>query len=283
MKRFNILSIILVISLCWVQTLSAQQVLKILAIGNSFSVDAAESYVDDLAKADGVQLIIGNMYIGGCSLERHWLNAEKDSEAYTYRKIVNGDTTVIAKQKLKTAIQDEDWDYITFQQASTYSGLIDSYFPYLPNLLAYTKDLTTNPKVQFAIHQTWAYAANSKHKGFVNYNNDQMQMYQAIVSTGKEAAKKVGIKLIIPAGTAIQNGRTSFVGDKFTRDGYHLSLGLGRFTAACTWYEFFLKKPVMKNTYIPPGVSQEQAMVAKKAAHLAVKKPFKVTSMEKKK
>lgn len=283
MKRFNILSIILVISLCWVQTLSAQQALKILAIGNSFSVDAAESYVDDLAKADGVQLIIGNMYIGGCSLERHWLNAEKDSEAYTYRKIVNGDTTVIAKQKLKTAIQDEDWDYITFQQASTYSGLIDSYFPYLPNLLAYTKDLTTNPKVQFAIHQTWAYAANSKHKGFVNYNNDQMQMYQAIVSTGKEAAKKVGIKLIIPAGTAIQNGRTSFVGDKFTRDGYHLSLGLGRFTAACTWYEFFLKKPVMKNTYIPPGVSQEQAMVAKKAAHLAVKKPFKVTSMEKKK
>lgn len=283
MKRFNILNVILVISLCWVQTLSAQQVLKILAIGNSFSVDAAESYVDDLAKADGIQLIIGNMYIGGCSLERHWLNAEKDSEAYTYRKIVNGDTTVVAKQKLKTAIQDEEWDYITFQQASTYSGLIDSYFPYLPNLLAYTKDLTTNPKVQFAIHQTWAYAANSKHKGFVNYNNDQMQMYQAIVSTGKEAAKKVGIKLIIPAGTAIQNGRTSFVGDKFTRDGYHLSLGLGRFTAACTWYEFFLKKPVMKNTYIPPGVSPEEALVAKRAAHLAVKKPFKVSSMEKKK
>jgi hypothetical protein len=39
----------------------------------------------------------------------------------------------------------------------------------------------------------------------------------------------------------------------------------------------------MKNTYIPPGVSPEEALVAKRAAHLAVKKPFKVSSMEKKK
>lgn len=283
MKKTNTFIILLIISFCWLQVVNAQQIIKILAIGNSFSTDAAESYVDDLAKADGVQLIIANMYIGGCSLERHWLNAEKDSAAYSYRKIVNGDTTIVAKQKLKTAIQDENWDYITFQQASPFSGLTDSYFPYLPNLLTYTKELTTNPKVQFAFHQTWAYAADSKHKGFANYNNDQMQMYQAIVSTVKEAVQKAGIKLVIPSGTAIQNGRTSFVGDKFTRDGYHLSLGLGRFTAACTWYEFFLKKPVMKNTYIPPGVSQEEALVAKKAAHLAVKKPFKVTSMEKKK
>jgi hypothetical protein len=282
MKKTNTFTILLIISLCWLQAVNAQQVVKILAIGNSFSQDAAESYVDDLAKADGVQLIIANMYIGGCSLERHWLNAEKDSAAYSYRKIVNGDTTVVAKQKLKTAILDENWDYITFQQASPFSGLKDSYFPYLPNLLTYTKNLATNPKVQFAFHQTWAYASDSKHKGFANYNNDQMQMYQAIVSSVKEAAKKTGIKLVIPAGTAIQNGRTSFVGDKFTRDGYHLSLGLGRFTAACTWYEFFLKRPVMKNPYVPTGVSPKEAQIAKEAAHLAVKKPFKVTSMDKK-
>ena len=282
-KISRILALTILVAFSWVQTLTAQQVVKILAIGNSFSVDAAESYVDDLAKADGVQLIIANMHIGGCNLQRHWLNAERDSAAYSYRKIVNGDTTVVAKQKLKTAIQDEDWDYITFQQVSSLSGLIDSYFPYLPNLLTYTKELATNPKVQFAFHQIWAYAADSKHKGFANYNNDQMQMYQAIVSTVKEAVKKTGIKLVVPSGTAIQNGRTSFVGDNFTRDGYHLSLGLGRFTAACTWYEFFLKKPVMKNTYIPPGVTKEEAMVAKKAAHLAVKRPFKVSSMADKK
>jgi len=37
-------------------------VIKILAIGNSFSEDAVESYVDDLANADNVQVVIGNMF-----------------------------------------------------------------------------------------------------------------------------------------------------------------------------------------------------------------------------
>lgn len=274
---------LLIISLCYLglsYLVSGQEVIKILAIGNSFSQDAAESYVDDLAKADGVQLIIANMYIGGCRLETHWINAERDSAAYSYRKIVNGDTTIVAKQKLSTAILDENWDYITFQQASPYSGLIDSYFPYLTNLLSYTKQHATNPDVQFAFHQTWAYAANSKQSAFKNYNNDQLQMYQAIVKTVGAAVKKAGINIVIPSGTAIQNVRTSFVGDSLCRDGYHLSLGLGRFTAACTWYETLLKRKVTKNSFVPYGVTPEEAKVAKNAAHYAVKQPYKVTEMK---
>lgn len=259
----------------------AGQIIKILAIGNSFSTDAAESYVDDLAKADGVELIIANMYIGGCSLERHWNNAEMDLPAYSYRKITNGDTVVVEKQKMVTAIQDENWDYITFQQASPLSGKVDSYFPYLPNLLAYTKQYATNPRVQFAFHQTWAYASNSKNKAFGNYNKDQLFMYQSIVASVKEAVKKTGIKIVIPSGTAIQNGRTSFVGDNFTRDGYHLSLGLGRFTAACVWYELFLRRPVTKSSFVPEGVTPEEAAMAKQAAHNAVKRPFRITPFKK--
>jgi hypothetical protein len=280
-NHFKLLLVCFILSLCLNSKANGQEVIKILAIGNSFSQDAAESYVDDLAKADGVQLIIANMYIGGCRLETHWKNAERDSAAYSYRKIINGDTTVVAKQKLSAAIQDEDWDYITFQQASPYSGLIDSYFPYLPNLLSYSKQIATNPDVQFAFHQTWAYAANSNHGGFKNYNNDQQQMYQAIVNTVRAAVKKAGIDIVIPSGTAIQNGRTSFAGDNFCRDGYHLSLGLGRFTAACTWYETLLKRKVTKNSFIPSGVTIEEAKVAKYAAHYAVKKPFEVTVMKK--
>lgn len=280
-NRFILLLAYIFISVLFFSYANGQKIVKILAIGNSFSQDAAESYVDDLAKADGVQLIIANMYIGGCSLERHWKNAEGDSAAYSYRKIVNGDTTIVAKQRLSAAIQDENWDYITFQQASPYSGIIDSYFPYLTNLLGYTKQLATNRKVKFAFHQTWAYAANSKHTGFKSYNNDQQQMYQAIMNAVEIAVKKAGINIVIPAGTAIQNGRTSAIGDNFCRDGYHLSLGVGRFTAACTWYETLLKRNVMKNSFIPAGVTPEEARVAKNAAHFAVKQPYKVTEMKK--
>jgi len=259
----------------------AGQVVKILAIGNSFSTDAAESYVDDLAKADGVELIIANMYIGGCSLERHWNNAENDLPAYSYRKIINGDTVVVENQNLVTAIRDESWDYITFQQASPLSGKIESYFPYLTNLMTYTKQYATNPHVQFAFHQTWAYAADSKNPAFENYKKDQLFMYESIVASVKEAVKRTGIKIVIPAGTAIQNGRTSFVGDKFTRDGYHLSPGLGRFTAACVWYEMLLKRPVLKNAFVPAGVTPQEAAMAKRAAHNAVKRPFRITPFKK--
>lgn len=256
---------------------SGQETIRILAIGNSFSQDAAESYVDDLAKADGVKLIIANMYIGGCSLETHWKNAEADLPAYSYRKITDGDTIVTEHQKLITAIRDEKWDYITFQQVSSLSGIPESYFPCLTNLTAYVRKNGTNPKVKFAFHQTWAYQGNSSHQGFANYGNDQQKMYEAIVNTVFRNAKKAGISIVIPSGTAIQNGRTSFVGDHFCRDGYHLSLTVGRYTAACTWYEKLLKRPVTGNKFIPAGMTAEEARMAQLAAHQAIKQPKTVS------
>ena len=48
--------------------------LKVLAIGNSFSEDAVEQHLSGLARAEGLNVIICNMYIGGCSFERHVKN-----------------------------------------------------------------------------------------------------------------------------------------------------------------------------------------------------------------
>jgi len=259
--------------------LRAQEVIRILAIGNSFSQDAAESYLDDLAKADGVRLIVGNMYIGGCSLETHWNNALSNAAAYSYRKITEGDTVVVASQTLSAGITDENWDIITFQQVSQYSGLLSTYFPYLTNLVQHVKSLATNPEVRFALHQTWAYASNSTHSGFVNYNNNQEQMYRAIVETVNSAASQVDIDIVIPAGTAIQNARTSYIGDNFCRDGYHLSYGIGRYTAACTWFEKLLNRAVVGNTYKPVGMSDKEVEIAQFAAHYAVTKPNDTTSL----
>jgi len=272
---------VLLFVLIWscLTSVSGQNVIKILAIGNSFSEDAAESYVDDLAKADNVQLIIANMYIGGCSLEKHWNNASANSAAYSYRKIVNGEKITVENKTLQDAISDESWDYITFQQVSQYSGRYNSYFPYLTNLLSYVKDLATNPNVQFCLHSTWAYSSNSTHSEYDYYQKNQMIMNDSIVDVTNKVADKVGIKIIIPAGTAIQNGRSSYIGDNFNRDGYHLSLGLGRYTAACTWYEKLTGKSVIDNTFIPTDVSIGESKVAQTAAHNAVLHPDRVSSM----
>ena len=48
--------------------------IKLLAIGNSFSVDALQ-YFYQIASSLGIERIeIGNLYIGSCSLERHLKN-----------------------------------------------------------------------------------------------------------------------------------------------------------------------------------------------------------------
>ena len=55
-------------------------------------------------------------------------------------------------------------------------------------------------------------------------------------------------------GTAIQNARTSFVGDHMNRDGYHLDLKIGRYTAACTWFEKIFERNVVGNPYYPEAL-----------------------------
>lgn len=256
------------------------ETIKVLAIGNSFSEDAVENYLYNIGKADGIEFVIGNLFIGGCNLETHWNNADKNNASYDYRKIVNGVKTSKGNTTLETGVTDEDWDYISFQQASPNSGQYDTFFPYLTNLLAYVKTKATNPNAKYIFHSTWAYQQNSTHSGFANYNKDQMTMFNAIVDASNRAATEVGINIVVPAGTAIQNARTSFLGDNLCRDGYHLDYNIGRFTAACTWYEKLTGKNILNNSYAPASITDINIEVAHKSAHSAVQTPLKVTNID---
>lgn len=255
-------------------------VIKVLAIGNSFSQDALEYYLDDLARAAGIKVVIGNLYIGGATLARHWENAQSDSAAYDYRKIdTSGKKTNTKHTKLKDALRDEDWDFISFQQASSFSGQYQTFQASLPQLFAYVQEHVTDPDTEYVLHQTWAYEQTSTHKGFAYYNNDQLTMYKALVQSIRKAMQLGPFDRLVPAGTAIQNGRTSFIGDHFCRDGYHLDPLVGRYTAACAWFETLFGRPVIGNTFIPEGLPLKQAEVAQQAAHQAVLHPDEVTNL----
>ncbi len=259
--------------------LFAKQI-KLLTIGNSFSEDAVENYLYDLAKANGDTIVIGNMYIGGCSLERHYKNSQTNSTDYEYRKITaDGKTTKTPGFTLKEAFDDEQWDYVSFQQVSVNSGIYDTYFPYIDSLVVFAKKSIQNPGLKTILHVTWAYAQDAAHSGFVNYGRDQMRMFNAIVETTQRVAKKIGTDMIVPAGTAIQNGRTSSLGDTFCRDGYHLELTYGRYTAACTWFEKLFGISAIGSKYFPNTITPFQAKVAQYAAHYACRNPLGVTSL----
>lgn len=277
MKQIHLLLILC----CLVLNLSAQRTIRVLAIGNSFSADALENYLYDLGKNQDVTFIIGNLYIGGSSLETHWNNSTTNKASYSYRKInALGVQTTTAGTTLLQGIKDEAWDYISVQQNSGNSGIVTTYFPYLTDLLTFVKSNVTNPAVKYIFHQTWAYAGNSTHADFTKYEKNQEKMYNAIVNTVIQATDQVGINIVVPAGTAIQNGRTSILGDTFCRDGYHLDMGVGRFTASCTWYEILTGFSAVDNTFRPASLTQTEARIAKEAAHYAVLQPHSTTKIE---
>ena len=280
MKQYKIVVICMCILLLLAGGVYAQQkTVRILAIGNSFSQDAVEQYLHELAEAEGISTIIGNMFIGGCSLERHVKNARDNAPAYAYRKIgTDGKKREKGKMSLEAVLADEAWDYVSLQQASPFLGMYETYEASLPELIEYVKARLPK-KTKLMLHQTWAYASTSKHSGFKNYNCNQLTMYQAIADAVKKAAKANKIKIVIPSGTAIQNARTSFIGDHLNRDGYHLDVKIGRYTAACTWFERIFKHNVVGNPYAPEGLDEVRKAVAQKAAHAAVKHPYKVTEL----
>jgi len=88
-KKFRLFFIVLLItspSVMLGQSVN-NDTLRVLAIGNSFSQDAIEQNLHELADAAGKHIIIGNLYIGGAPLSLHWKNIQGDKNAYSYRKI----------------------------------------------------------------------------------------------------------------------------------------------------------------------------------------------------
>jgi hypothetical protein len=258
-------------------TVTERGTVKILGLGNSFLQNAVEQNLYELAKAEGIDLIIGSMTIGGCSMDRHWSNISGNKADYSYLKIEGESRTRVPGKAISSVIKEEDWDYISIQQVSGYSGIFSSYGN-LTNIMDYLRQNVTNPDVEFILHQTWAYAENATHTDFPKYDRDQMKMYSAIVETVNSVTKTEKMDVIIPAGTAIQNGRTSYIGDNFTKDGYHLN-SIGMFTAACTWFEKLFGVDVRNNSYRPTSVSTSEAYVAREAAYFAVQDPDKVTEL----
>ena len=109
---------------------SKGRTLRILALGNSFSVDGFH-YLYQMAESAGYDVVIGNLYASACSLSTHWKNAEQDLEAYTYYKIsdeTDGAWGSAREVSIAQALQDEQWDVVTLQQASAVSGVSDSYY-----------------------------------------------------------------------------------------------------------------------------------------------------------
>ena len=98
--------------------------LRILGIGNSFTDDGM-MYLPQLLEAAGIRnVVLGRLYIGGCSLERHCREYIGSTPAYIYYKSTsNRWETISKKATLLDGLTDERWDVVVLQQASGKSGM----------------------------------------------------------------------------------------------------------------------------------------------------------------
>lgn len=201
--------------------------MNILAIGNSFSQDATR-YLYDLAKAAGKDVTVVNLYIGGCSLSRHYRNMLSEERAYQLE--YNGHRTGFMVS-LKEALLNRDWDIVTVQQASHYSTNHDTYQPYLNELAAYIRRCA--PKAKMYMHETWAYEQDSARLNTMMGYQDFRDMYRDLHAAYEQAAKDINAEGIIPCGTLLM--ALADQGYTVHRDTFHASYGLGRYALALMW------------------------------------------------
>ena len=233
--------------------------MNVLSIGNSFSQDA-QRYLHQIAKADGVELNCFNLYIGGCTLSRHYRNMMTEAKAYTLE--MNGKSTGFFVS-LKEALLNRDWDVVTIQQASHKSTDYQNYLPYLNKLADYVRLMV--PKAKIIIHQTWAYAPESPRFGTTLKFTNPNQMYIALKDAYGKAASDINADFIIPSGELFQKLLNNGV-EKLHRDCHHASLGLGRYALGLLWYRMLTGNSVENNAFsdFDEEVSDIQIKTAKK-------------------
>ena len=216
--------------------------MNILAIGNSFSEDATR-YLYGIARADGVNINVFNLCIGGCPLDSHYRNMLSGERAYELQ--VNGHKSEF-RVSLKEGLLNRSWDIITIQQVSNRACIKESYQPYATALVKFIRECAPKAKIYF--QQTWGYETGSprlvNEMGYATFRD----MQNDVTAAYAEAADVTGADGIIPSGemlgALLDNGIA-----KVHRDTSHASLGLGRYALALLWYKTLIGKSVVGNTF----------------------------------
>ncbi|MBQ7338256.1 MAG: DUF4886 domain-containing protein [Clostridia bacterium] len=216
--------------------------MNILAIGNSFSEDATR-YLHGIARAGEVDLAVANLYIGGCSLERHYQNMLTGGRAYELQ--YNGQLTHFAVS-LAEALDNRPWDVVTLQQASHFSFDAATYQPYVGRLAAYIRERV--PSARLFLHQTWAYEEGSERLLRVAGYARAADMLADVTKAYAQIATQVDADGIIPSGELLGRLAAAGVGP-LHRDTFHASLGLGRYAMGLLWYRVLCHKPVADNAF----------------------------------
>ena len=265
-----------------------QEKIKVLMVGNSFSVQMVSS-MPPIANDLGLELDVCSLYIGGCSLERHWKNVcALTSMPYSVtRAVTDGTKHKAFMGNIPSVLASEKWDVVTIQQASHFSWKSETYHPWGDNLVKYIREKA--PQARIVVHETWSYTPWDKR--LAKWGIDQNEMYDKLHVAYGAFAKQYGLE-VIPTGTAVQLVRkelpvkyaeNSLGGDvvgsaKFVEtdgkwkpkgDVFHMGSD-GNYLQALVWTAELFGADVTRCGYKPVGMPVERAEFLRRMAMKAV-------------
>ena len=242
--------------------------LKVLMIGNSFSICNLWQ-MPQVAESMGKKLDIASLYIGGCSLERHWRNVEAAAtnatfKPYRFDRITYGKHVVEkGKANIPDVLTMDKWDVVTLQQASHFSWNPATYHPWGDNLVAKIRELA--PQAKIVVQETWSYPPWDKR--LKKFGFDQVEMYARLHDAYAAFAGKYGFD-VIPVGTAAE-----FAPDRntlFTKPDFHFNR-IGEYLQGLVWTAKLFGVDVTKCPYRPEWLDAARAEELKVAAMEAVR------------
>lgn len=286
-------------SVCGAQEAQSGLPLRVLMIGNSFSISCM-SYLPEVSKSASKNLDIGSLYIPGCPLERHAKNIESELSggkgAYDFDRSISGiRQPKIPRYGVTEALKSAKWDVVTIQQASPLSWRKNSYRPWGDKVVAAVRELA--PGARIVVQETWSYTPFDARLG--HWKMTQGQMHAALKEAYSDFAHGYGFD-VIPMGDAVEEwrrrlpvkyGENSFGGDvvggggetpdKHFRldengkwrpaiDVFHLN-GRGEYLQALLWGAKLLDIDPFKVQYRPDCVTEEEAHLMREIVRDLVK------------
>ena len=233
--------------------------MNVLAISNSFG-DDANAYLHQIARAGGEVINVATLYIGGCTLDRHYRNLLGNKEAYELH--FNGHNTGFMVS-IEEALLSREWDVVTIQQGSRKSYLADEYEPYATALADCIRECA--PKAKLLVHQTWAYKEGSDLMLTVTPYATFDAMFADIEKAYEICADSVDADGMIPGGKLMQQLLHNGI-PCIHRDNLHVTKGLGRYALGLLWYRMLTGASVADNTFcdFDAPVTAEEMALAKK-------------------
>lgn len=241
-----------------VSSLLAEEVktLKLLTVGNSFADNACTFLKQITESVPGCKLEFAKANLGGCSFGRH-AKLIKDCEADATLKPYQ------QKYTLKELLQQDQWDVVTIQQVSHESFLPESYQPFADEVVACIKQ--SAPKAEILIHQTWAYAPDSKR--LEGFGLTRQGMNDGLIKCYADLAQHFGGLRLLRSGEAFTaslqaNPEIDLWNPK---DRFHANRE-GCYLVGCVWFAELFGISPEKVTYLPDGMDPAVAAKLRQAA-----------------